>query len=159
TDYKGQRVAATMQARPMYTGGNLRQMVALKPNTTYTLSFHVKKINHANVGLRIGNSVSTASGQPIPFVNLDNHAKTVPSGIANASLSVSDVGNGWKKIALTHKTGAQPGDSVILSLVSPTGQHAFHSSTGTEKIQIAHAELIEGAASNDNVPAPQPQPQ
>src|SRR5690606_22088279 len=30
TDYKGQRVAATMQARPMYTGGNLRQMVALK---------------------------------------------------------------------------------------------------------------------------------
>src|SRR5690606_30992656 len=156
------KAAGKITATKKHFGNLLRQRKTFKPNTTYTLSATVKKINHAYVGLRISNSRLNAPGEALPFVDLDTGKTTVPAGIGNASLTAKALGNGFYRLTLHYKTEANPGTVADIALVSSGGLHGI-TTNGTEQVYVADPVLTESGAVTlppvaEPTPAPVPTP-
>ena len=108
----GTNTAGTITTVNTTYGGLLRQYPTLT-STTYTISIYVKKNNYRYVGLRLGNIIN---GDRFAFFDFDTLTTNTVS-ISGATLTATDAGSGWYRLALT---GSNTTLGATLFDVSPT---------------------------------------
>jgi hypothetical protein len=141
----GTTTAGTITTVNTIYGGLLRQNITLIA-TTYTLSAYVKKNNYRYVGLRFGNVLN---GDRFAFFDFDT-LTTNTAGIAGATLTATDAGSGWYRIALT---GANTAILTILDL-SPTDSNGnVQTNLGAGQIvNVWGLQLELGSTANTYIP-------
>jgi len=142
----GTTTAGTFTSVNTTFGGLLRQYITLT-STTYMLSVYVKKNNYRYVGLRFG---SVVSGNLFAFFDFDTLA-TNTVGISGATLTATDAGSGWYRLALTGANTTLGSTVVDISTVASDGSCQTNLGAG-QIVNVWGAQLEIGSVANTYIP-------
>jgi len=142
----GTTTAGTFTSVNTTFGGILRQYVTLT-STTYTLSAYVKKNNYRYVGLRFG---SVVSGNLFAFFDFDTLA-TNTVGISGATLTATDAGSGWYRLALTAPNTTLGSTTIDFSTTASDGS-CFTNLGAGQIVNIWGVQLEIGSTANTYIP-------
>jgi hypothetical protein len=142
----GTTTAGTITTVNTTFGGLLRQFITFT-STTYTLSAYVKKNNWRYVGLRFG---SVASGNLFAFFDFDTLA-TNTVGISGATLTATDAGSGWYRLALTGANTTLGSTVADISTVASDGSCQTNLGAG-QIVNVWGAQLEIGSTANTYIP-------
>ena len=141
----GTTTAGTITTVNTTFGGLLRQSVTLN-TTTYTLSAYFKKNNWRYVGLRLGTLVGTS--ERFAFFDFDT-LTTNTVGISGATLTATDAGSGWYRLALT---GLLTGGNLFdIAITASDGSSQTNNGAG-QIVNIWGVQLELGSTANTYIP-------
>jgi hypothetical protein len=143
----GTNTAGTITSVNATFGGLLRQFNTFT-STTYTLSAFVKKNNWRYVGLRCGNVAGT--GDRFAFFDFDTLA-TNTVGIAGATFTATDAGNGWYRIVLTGINTTLGSTVADLGIVASDGASGTNTGAGNI-VNVWGVQLELGPIANTYIP-------
>ena len=121
------------------TGQHRRDYLSTYSAGTYTFSVFAKVGGYNYLELRLAGD----------GVYVDIRDGSLAGASAGITTSYEDVGNGWKRIAITHSAGAN--DTARINVVETSGQRSF-AGDGTSGIYIYGAQLEAGAFPTSYIP-------
>lgn len=142
----GTSTAGTFTTVNTTYGGFLRQNITLT-TTTYTLSAYVKKNNYRYVGLRFGNVIN---GNNFAFFDFDT-ATTNTVGISGATLTATDAGNGWYRLALTCLNPSSVNNLIDISTTASDGS-CFTNLGAGQIVYVWGVQFELGSVANTYIP-------
>ena len=144
----GTTTAGTITSVNTTFGGLLRQFINSGTTATYTATVFVKKNNWRYVGIRFGSLVGTA--ERFAFFDFDTLAISTV-GIAGATLTATDAGSGWYRLALTGANTTTGGFFVDVAVVASDGSHQTNTGAGNI-INVWGAQMEFGSTANTYIP-------
>ena len=143
----GTTTAGTFTTVNTTFGGLLRQFITFT-STTYTLSAYVKKNNWRYVGLRFGTVVGTSD--KYAFFDFDT-LTTNTVGISGATLTATDAGSGWYRLALTGANTSVGSTVADISTVASDGNCQTNLGAG-QIVNVWGVQLEIGSVANTYIP-------